>query len=259
MEFGDSRLDLLRGLRVGPERFVVEGAVAVRRLLEFGGARGFEVEVVACTASQRERLDGVLPAEVPVFVGDRGQLAQLAGFDFHRGVLACARRPAWRDALDDDEIAALRARPRTTIVVATGLADPRNLGAVIRNAAAFWADLVVVDQRGADPLSRLAIRASVGNVFRVPWRMTARLPSTLQQLREALSVSVVAATPSGAGTLAEFERPPRVAVLIGNEGAGLDDGLLASADHRLRIPVAAESDSINVAAASAILLHALSV
>ncbi|HLT36978.1 MAG TPA: RNA methyltransferase [Enhygromyxa sp.] len=241
-----------RGLRPGPGRFIVEGALAVERLL----ASAIEIESIVCTPRQRERL--TIAAAIPVFELRKPAIAELAGFDFHRGVLACARRPQLRVGLDDAERERLRGRDRLRVIVAEQLADPRNLGAVIRNAAAFSVDLVIADARGADPYSRLAIRAGVGNVFRVPLVVSDDLPRTVASLARELSTEVIAATPQpGALELDRLVAPERLLLLVGNEGAGLSAPLLELATTRVRIPVAPRSDSINVAAATAVLLYAL--
>jgi tRNA G18 (ribose-2'-O)-methylase SpoU len=243
-----------RDLRAGPgpERFIVEGAVAVARLL----ASAYEIESIVCTPSQRERLQ--LRADVLVIELSRAEIAELAGFDFHRGVLACAKRPPPRRELDDRLLQALSERERVTIVAAEALADPRNIGALVRNVAAFSADLLIADASGADLFSRLAIRASVGNVFHVPTIVSDDLPGTITTLARALSATVIAATPDGAATaLPDFRAPQKRILLVGNEGAGLSPRLLALADARVRIPVDPASDSLNVSAATAVLLYAL--
>lgn len=238
-------LDVYRDLGRRPRadgRFIVEGELAVGRLLE----SAFEIESIVCTPGSRSRLS--IPEHVAVFERANAELRELVGFDFHRGALACAVRPAvW--AIDEGVLE----RERLTIVIAAGLADPRNLGALIRNARAFGVDAVIVDAHGADPLSRVAIRASMGNVFRVPIAIEA-LPGRIR----ALGCSIVAATPDdGAEDLHGFVRPDRIALLVGNEGEGLSAELLALADRRVRIPIAREADSLNVAAATAVLLDRL--
>jgi tRNA G18 (ribose-2'-O)-methylase SpoU len=203
----------------------------------------------------RERLQP--RADIPVIELSNAELAELAGFDFHRGVLACAKRPPARRELDEDIFAALREQPLTTIVVAEGLADPRNLGALVRNVAAFSADLLIADASGADLYSRLAIRSSVGNVFHVSTLVSEDLSATVTSLAAALQASVIAATPElGATPLPDFQFPARRILLVGNEGVGLSPRVLALADARVRIPVAPASDSLNVSAATAVLLYA---
>jgi tRNA G18 (ribose-2'-O)-methylase SpoU len=255
------RLDPFRDLRrgPGPGRLVVEGALAVRRLLDAGPQSRFELESLVCTPSQRELLVGAYPRveELTLELGRR-ELAELVGFDFHRGVLACARRPP--TGVDEARLAELGSRARLTIVAAERLADPRNLGALVRNAAAFGVDAVLADARGADLFARLAIRASVGNVFRVPCFVVDEFGEAVAGLARALDASLVATTPaedaeelrSSAAT-----RPERMILLVGNEGAGLSEDSLARADARVRIPVDPASDSLNVAAATAVLLYEL--
>jgi tRNA G18 (ribose-2'-O)-methylase SpoU len=250
----DPRLEPYRALRPGPGRFIVEGALAVERLL----GSGLDIESIVCTPRQRARL--VVPEGVPVIELRKDAIVELAGFDFHRGVLACAKRPAARVSLGEAERERLRGRERVRVVVAEQLADPRNLGAVVRNAAAFAADLLVVDARGADPYSRLAIRAGVGNVFRIPLVVSEDLPRTVAELSRELGAEVLAATPrEDAVALDRFRAPERLILLVGNEGAGLSEPLLGLATQHVRIPIAPESDSINVAAATAVLLYAFGV
>jgi tRNA G18 (ribose-2'-O)-methylase SpoU len=250
----DPALEPFHDLRAGPGRFIVEGVLAIERLLR----SEFEVESLCCTASARARLAELIPARVPVFELDKRALAELAGFDFHRGVLACAKRPAPRVSLTSAELERLRGRARLRVVVAEQLADPRNLGALIRNLAAFSADLLVADARGADPFSRMAIRAGVGNVFGTAMIVSDDLPRTVTELAHGLGAAVIAATPDPAAVdLRELEAPERLILLVGNEGAGLSPALLSGASLRVRIPVAPGSDSLNVAAATAVLLYAL--
>ena len=235
--------------------FVAEGVLAVERLL----ASEFDVEALVCTPAAHARLAPLLAATpVAATVLPKAELAAVAGFAFHRGVLACGRRPAPHRCLNPGQLDSLRARERLTIVAAERLADPRNLGALIRNAAAFGADLLIADLRGADPFSRLAIRASVGEVFRLPVLISPELGATLRELSEALALELVASSPRAPTCLREFVRPAKLAVLVGNEGEGLSQTLAADADHRVRIPIAGATDSLNVAAATAVLLYALS-
>ena len=256
IDLDDPRLEPYRDLRAGAggDSFIVEGTLAVERLLT--SAR-FEVESLVCTPSARARLDPLLPAELPVYVLEKAALATLVGFDFHRGVLACVRRPPPQTELDPALLATLRARPRLTVVMAVGLADPRNLGALVRNTAAFAVDLLIADRHGADLFARQTARTSVGNVFRLPTLVAEDVVGTIEGLRRELGLRVLAATPHGEQVLGRFARPDRLLVLLGNEGQGLSDALLAEADMRVQIPVDPASDSLNVAAAAAVLLFGL--
>ena len=216
---------------------MIEGELAVQRAL----AAGAPITTIAATAAHAERID---PRGAELVVLSKAQLAALTGFPFHRGVLAAMPRP--QTAFDP----ALLTRERVTIVAPVGLADPANVGAIIRTARAFGADLVVTD---TDPFTRKAIRASAGWVFeQTIWHVPG-----IGEALDALGVPLAALTPDAeALPLHAYERPPQLALLFGNEGDGLPPEILARAQP-LRIPIARDVDSLNVTAAAAIALHAL--
>lgn len=237
---------------------IVEGAIAVARLIE---SRRPVLSVLA-TPTHAERLAPSLDADTHLLVAPASLLREVVGFDFHRGCLALAARPSARESDDgtdaalDQWIADLRPRARLTVVAAIGLADPVNLGAIVRTARAFGVDLVLWDRAGADPFSRRAIRASMGNVFCVPLLELAEPTRALARLRDGLSARVVAASPRPAArTLSTVAWPRRAIVLFGNEGRGLADDVLAQADLEITIPIEPAADSLNVGSAAAILLH----
>ncbi|MHB1929268.1 MAG: TrmH family RNA methyltransferase, partial [Acidimicrobiales bacterium] len=177
-------------------------------------------------------------------------LRRTIGFDLHRGVVALGRRLPPREVGDLLDAAG-------PLVVAEGLNDHENLGALFRNAAALGAGGVVLDPRGADPLYRRSVRVSLGHVLGVPWARCADWPADLDRLRAA-GWRVVALTPSPrAQPLRGVTGGARTALLVGAEGPGLTVGALAGADEAVRIPMAGGVDSLNVATAAAIALYHL--
>jgi tRNA G18 (ribose-2'-O)-methylase SpoU len=130
---------------------------------------------------------------------------------------------------------------------------------VLRAAAGLGVDAVLVTPRCADPLYRRAVKVSMGAVFSVPWTRLRLWPGGLDDLRAA-GFTVLALTP-GAGSVPVDEVPveatDRWAVLLGSEGPGLSDAALAGADLRVRVPMHAGVDSLNVAMASAVAFYAL--
>jgi tRNA G18 (ribose-2'-O)-methylase SpoU len=147
------------------------------------------------------------------------------------------------------------AAPR--LLVLEGIADQENLGALFRNAAALGAGGVLLDPRCADPLYRRSVRVSLGNVLAVPFARAEPWPQVLEELA-ADGVDVVALTPAAAGTLASagLHRAERLALVVGAEGPGLSAGALGACPRQVRIPMAAGVDSLNVATAAAVALHA---
>jgi tRNA G18 (ribose-2'-O)-methylase SpoU len=155
-----------------------------------------------------------------------------------------------------DPVALLRAA--RLVAVLEGVNDHENLGALFRNAAALGVDAVLLGPRCSDPLYRRSVRVSMGHVLRVPFaELPGPWPESLDLLRAA-GLQVAALTPAAAVPLtASGLRGERVAVLLGAEGPGLSAEALAAADVRVRIPMAAGVDSLNVATAAAVAFHAV--
>ncbi len=143
------------------------------------------------------------------------------------------------------------------MVVAAGIGDPSNLGAIVRCARALGAALVVVDGRSTDPFSPRAVRGSMGHVFAQPLVVATDVADAVRRLRAAGRRVLAATLADGAVALPDLAPPPHAVLLLGNEGDGLPPALLALADQAVRIPMADGVDSLNVAAAAAVLLYAL--
>ncbi len=232
--------------------FIAEGEVVLRVLLGPGSrCRAASLLVAENRLERALSLGDRLPEDVPVYVAAQGVMDAIVGFHIHRGFLAHGTRPA------DPGAAALLAAlpPRALALVLFGIANHDNLGGLFRNAAAFGADAVLLDPRCCDPLYRKAIRVSVGAALTVPFARLGEGEDALALLAGA-GVTAFALSPSGAERVADLARPDRAAVLLGAEGPGLPAPVLARA-RTVAIPMAGGWDSLNVAAASAIVLHQL--
>jgi len=232
--------------------FVAEGRFVVRRVLDDGR---YQVRSVLVNESALRSLEPSLRARpaVPVYVCDGRDFLGICGYDIHRGCLALVERPV---PLSVD---ALLASART-LVVLEAVANADNVGGVFRNAAALGATGVLLSPTCCDPLYRKAIRTSMGASLRVPFARADDWPGALTEVRAA-GFTVVALTPrQPSETLDAFagrERPPRIALVLGTEGAGLTPHAEAAADYRVRIPTTGDVDSLNVAVATGIALYAL--
>jgi tRNA G18 (ribose-2'-O)-methylase SpoU len=238
--------------------FVVEGVLALGALL----ASPYPVRSVLASERRAERVRALVAGRAPVVVRSDDEVAAVAGFDVHRGVLAAADRLPLPDAADVVQGARL-------VAVVEGVGDHENLGALFRNAAAFGLDAVLLDPTTADPLYRRSVRVSLGHVLRVPWTRLAAWPDGLGALREQ-GFELLALTPADDAesidaVVADVARsrgtgePPRLAVIVGAEGPGLTSDALAAADRRVRIPLAPGVDSLNVATAAAVAFHRLTL
>lgn len=242
-----------RDLVCNQSRFIAEGTSVLRVLVR---QRRFTVESVLILEKRFAGVAdivGVLPADVPVYSASSEVMDAIVGFPIHRGVLAIGHRRSDADARPEQE----QARAWRTIVALVGISNHDNMGAMFRNAAALGADAVLMDTQSCDPLYRKAIRVSVGGVLTVPWYRFETASAMLDWLEHA-EFSRFGLSPRGAVALHDWKPPKRAALLLGTEGAGLPETILARTE-TLRIAMAEGFDSLNVATCSAIALHHLAV
>jgi tRNA G18 (ribose-2'-O)-methylase SpoU len=252
----DDRIAAYRDIRerdlVGRQgRFVAEGEVVLRVLVEAARFRTLSVLIDERRADKLQPILDQLPAGTPVYLAERAVVDAIAGFHLHRGILAIGERtdPPSAEALLSD------APERAVVLALSGIGNHDNIGGLFRNAAAFGAHAVLLDPGCCDPLYRKAIRVSVGAVLRVAFARWAEGEDPLALLARH-GFETLALSPSGATTLAELRPAARTAVLLGAEGPGLPLDLLART-RTVRIPMAEGWDSLNVATTAGIVLHHL--
>ena len=142
-------------------------------------------------------------------------------------------------------------RASAPTVFLEGIQDPANVGAILRSAAAFGIGRVVLDRACADPWSPRALRAGAGGHFALAIAETSELAAEIEAFRGTVACTV----PRGGMTLADAPLDRGWAWIFGAEGSGLSDEIIRRADVRVTIPMAAGTESLNVAAAAAICLY----
>lgn len=252
----DPRLADYREVRerdlAGRDGFIAEGQVVLEKLIGDGRHPLRSVLVAEKRVAALGALLAALPQDVAVYAASQAVMDTVVGFHIHRGILAIGeRRPLDAEAL-------LNGLPQRALVVGlVGIANHDNMGGLFRNAAAFGADAVLLDETCCDPLYRKAIRVSVGAALTTPFA-SAGSAGDLCRLLSGHGFSVVALSPQGTVDLADFKPPARVAALFGAEGPGLPPEVLAGLQS-VRIAMSRGFDSLNVATASGIVLHHLAV
>lgn len=143
------------------------------------------------------------------------------------------------------------------IIVLAQVDNPTNVGAIARSAAAFGFTGLVLDGESSDPYARRALRVAMGTTFQLDVARTNDAATLFDALRGA-GFDSFAMTPSpDADDLSVLRPTGRIALILGSERDGLADEWMRSATHRVRIPMAAGVDSLNVAAAAAVACYGL--
>ena len=231
--------------------FVAEGEVVLSVLVRSARHRPVSLFLDETRVAGLAPLLAALEEDVPVHVAPRAVLDAIVGFPLHRGILAIGRRAAPEPV---DELLE-RAPDDAVAVVALGIANHDNIGGIFRNAAAFGASAVLMDDRCCDPFYRKALRVSVGHVLSVP---STRLPSGEDPVRRlaAHGYEILSLSPGAVERLLDVRPRGRTAILLGTEGPGLPREVLART-RAVAIPMAAGVDSLNVATTCGIVLHHL--
>jgi TrmH family RNA methyltransferase len=139
-------------------------------------------------------------------------------------------------------------------LVLDAVQDPGNFGTLVRCADAFGVNLVIAMTGTVDPWNPKAVRAAAGAAFHVPI-VQAKTATALDWL-EAQGFAIWAADAGGEPALS-LDRPSRVALVAGNEGAGISDAVTQRTGRHVAVPIRGRADSLNVAVATGILLYLL--
>jgi len=196
----------------------------------------------------------------------------------HRGALASMHRPelpsvaevlrgarrvvVLEDIVDHTNVECSKTsapKPRRRrIAVLENLVDHANVGSAFRNAAALGVDGVLITPACADPLYRRAVKTSMGNVFNVPWTRGPKMPEMLETLKADGYTTVAFTLSDDSITLDELVQRdlPAIAMIFGTEGPGVDPRTARQVDLRVKIPMEEGVDSLNVAAATAVVFYA---
>jgi tRNA G18 (ribose-2'-O)-methylase SpoU len=230
--------------------FIAEGRILVEDLLVAAWNGRMKVVSVAATTTAAVGLKERLPIGTELLTAEPAAFSQLAGFPFHRGLMACAQVPP------PPAVADLLAARR--LLVLPRLFDSENLGLLLRSAAALGLDGVLAGP-GPGQWTRRTVRVSMGAVWRIPVWRTEDPWGLLRDWKAAESGAeiVAAALAPRAEDARTWQPASRCALVLGPEDSGLDEAALARCDRAVTIPMASGMDSLNVAAAGAILMYQL--
>lgn len=205
----------------------------------------------------REVLKIAAERGVSVLEAPRPELDRLTAGAVHQGVALTV--PAYEYAHPDDMLTVARDAGQPPLVVALdGVTDPRNLGAVVRSAAAFGAHGVVVPERRSAGMSVGAWKTSAGAAARIPVARATNLARQLRAYSEA-GLFVVGLAGDGTVDVSELEVATEpLCLVVGSEGAGMSRIVTQACDVVARIPIARDVESLNAGVAAGIALYEIS-
>ena len=195
------------------------------------------------------------PQEVPLTLAEAPDLGRLVPNDApHQGVVIEVEplEDAWLDELigSPDE--------RAILLVLDQVTDPHNVGAILRSAAAFGAIGIVTQDRHSPPESGVVAKAASGALERLPWARVVNLARALEEIGEA-GFWRIGLAGDAETDLREALGSPRIALVLGAEGAGLRPNTREHCDALARLPITDAIESLNVSNAAAVALYAASV
>lgn len=240
---------VLHSSRPEDNRIGLEGV----RLVSEAIRSELELEAILASASAEKALAALLvELDRPTLVLRTTDklFASVAATETPQGIAALLRAPQF---VFDDLLRGLD----PLIVVLVGVQDPGNVGTILRSAEALGATGVIAAKGAAHPYSPKSLRASAGSALRLPTLFELAAPVALAQLRVSGLQIVAASSPknTAARDPNEFNFRQPVALLIGNEGAGLPPEIERSAEALIRIQLAEPVDSLNAAVAASLILY----
>ena len=227
---------------------LLDGAHLVGEALE-ARVRVQQVAVAAdAPADVMALADTLRSAGIDVVAATASVMGALSPVRSSSAFVAIAERPVGAvDALDAGPRAAL-------VVVASGVQDPGNLGAIVRVAEAGGATAVIAAGGSADPYGWKALRGSMGSALRLPIISGLDTAAALADLRRR-GYRIVATVPRGGRSMFNADFRAATAVVIGAEGVGLDPAIVTRADERVTIPMERPVESLNAAVTVALVVY----
>lgn len=194
--------------------------------------------------------------QTPIYVVNSELLRQLtgAGYNLLRGALAAMYRIQRPDLTS---FLATMPSDHPRIAILERVVNPANIGAIFRSAAALGIDGIIVTSDSADPLYRRASRVAMGTVFQVPWTYLDAKVWQTEGIGLLHRFGYKTAAMALRHNTIDIDNPvltetEKLAIILGSEGPGLKEATIDQSDFTIKIPMAPEVDSLNVAAASAL-------
>ena len=252
MNLKPATLEILQGYSklkdsvIGSDRFIADSSRVVLKLLQ----TDIPVHSLLATREWIETHQASLEKVPEIYYATLDEMQAIVGYSLHQGVMCLAHRPA---------DCSLESMLGETILVLDGIAKADNVGAIIRNAAAFNFTHVLVDASTVHPFHRRAVRTSMGNVYGLKVHQTADLPASLRFLADRGYQIMGFENRPQASLLHETQFQKTCAFIIGSEAVGIRPEVLPTLTQMVRIPINQEVFALNAACASSVAMYAIAL
>ncbi len=180
-----------------------------------------------------------------ILLASKSIMTKIVGFKLHGGVMALAEIPKQTQLSSLDNL----------ILVMNNIIDAENVGSIIRNSAAFNIHSIISDVKTPHPYLRRVVRVSMGNIFNMKYYISQSLLKDLNELKELGYKIISIENNVNSKNYLDIKYLNKLVLIFGNEGKGIDKELLDISDEVVHISIEEEVNSINVSAASAIILN----
>ena len=233
--------------RAAHGEFIAEGLQCAREV--FTATKGPAVKTIYLTESGKSRIDqaGLDISRAELVLVSEPVMAAMSSTITPQGIISIC-------SVADNDFSKLKASGRSRYIYLHEIQDPGNAGTILRTADAMGIDAVIVSPGSVDMYSPKVVRATAGSLWHVPLFTGI----TLAQLNEQLpNVAKIALSAQGNKSLLEVKELPDVVAIFGNEARGID-ALIGSDVMQVSIPMTGNAESLNLAAAAAIVIFHLS-
>jgi tRNA G18 (ribose-2'-O)-methylase SpoU len=249
--FEDNRITLYKSLRniqsqhLSKRVFIAESEKITLRVLK----SNLEIHSILALESFYENNKELILSkgisEDNLFTANIEIMNKNVGFNLHSGIMAIAYQP------EDNQLSTLDDQ----IVIMNSIIDSENVGSIVRNAAAFDINSIIVDFKSSSPFIRRAVRVGMGNIVNMKFYQSHYLVQDILKLKELGYRIISAEINDHSKSIIDYKFPEKFALIFGSEGKGIDKVILEISDEIIHIPMNKKVDSLNVASSSAIFMH----
>ena len=235
----------LRQSNVDDEYVVVESKNVFKKLFE----NNIKIHKVFVTAENIDFIkNNCKNINFPIYTATTSIMQKIVGYKIHQGMIALIDKPKY---ISFEEITG-------DVVVLNSLTSPENVGSIVRSCAAFNIKTLIINEKTCSPFIRRCIRVSTGNLFNINVYKSIDLKNDLIELQKNNYKILSTANAENAISLSNYKFTSKSAVIIGNEGFGVEQDIMDLSDDILKIDINEDVTSLNASIATSIILFKLS-